>query len=151
MRGIFRNTVIIIIVSILSLLQNFNYAQSFEIFPSEILVQPFTANTLKPKFGFAINYKWIQGYVFEGSPQFTGSVPTYDMVDAQMNYLIEKSHLTIKLGASNVLGIVPLFDSRSDSKRRTVFNNLNYQVYGGPYVGRLAYISLLFDIDHIHK
>ncbi|MCB9262447.1 MAG: carboxypeptidase-like regulatory domain-containing protein [Flavobacteriales bacterium] len=108
-------------------------------------------NSLKPKFGFAINYKWIQGYVFEGSPQFTGSVPTYDMVDAQMNYLIEKSHLTIKLGASNVLGIVPLFDSRSDSKRRTVFNNLNYQVYGGPYVGRLAYISLLFDIDHRHK
>lgn len=52
MRGIFRNTVIIIIVSILSSLQNFNYAQSFEIFPSEILVQPFTANTLKPKFGF---------------------------------------------------------------------------------------------------
>jgi iron complex outermembrane receptor protein len=27
--------------------------------------------------GFNVNYKWIQGFLFEGSPQFTGLVPTY--------------------------------------------------------------------------
>ena len=29
--------------------------------------------------GFNINYKWIEGFLFEGSPQFTGFVPTYDL------------------------------------------------------------------------
>ena len=27
-------------------------------------------------FGFGLNYKWIEGFIFEGSPQFTGTVPT---------------------------------------------------------------------------
>ena len=25
-------------------------------------------------FGFNVNYKWVEGFIFEGSPQFTGSV-----------------------------------------------------------------------------
>jgi hypothetical protein len=97
-------------------------------------------------FGFGINYKWIDGFVFEGSPQFTGFIPRYDMVDAQVNYEWEKRNTTFKLGASNIMGILPLFDAEG-SHRRTVFNNVNYQVYGGPYVGRLAYFSVLVDID----
>lgn len=80
------------------------------------------------KFGFGINYKWIQGFIFEGSPQFTGEIPTYDLVDAQVNAIIPKWHTTIKLGSSNIL------------------NNKVYQVYGGPRVGRMAYVSALFDI-----
>jgi outer membrane receptor protein involved in Fe transport len=80
------------------------------------------------KFGFGVNYKWIQGFIFEGSPQFTGYLPTYDLVDAQVNAKIKKWHTTIKLGASNIL------------------NNQVYQVYGGPRVGRLAYISAQFEI-----
>lgn len=115
----------------------------------------FTGRKLKlPKvkgknFGFGVNYKWIQGFVFEGSPQFTGFVPTYDMVDAQLNYEWKQMHTTIKLGASNLFGILPLFDK--EDNRRTVFNNANYQVYGGPYVGRMAYISILMDIDKRKK
>ncbi len=86
-------------------------------------------NNLKAvNFGFGINYKWIQGFIFEGSPQFTGFIPTYELVDAQVNASIPKWHTTIKIGASNVL------------------NNKVYQVYGGPKVGRLAYVSALFDI-----
>lgn len=77
--------------------------------------------------GFNINYKWIQGFVFEGSPQFTGNIPSYDLVDVQVNYKITKINSTLKLGASNVL------------------NNRVYQVYGGPRVGRMAYISLLYE------
>ncbi|MBO6516024.1 MAG: TonB-dependent receptor [Bacteroidia bacterium] len=99
-------------------------------------------------FGFGINYKWIQGFVFEGSPQFTGSIPTYDMVDAQVNYKVPGLHTTFKLGASNIFGLLPLFDAEDSGHRRTVFDNRNYQVYGGPFVGRLAYFSVLVDIDN---
>ncbi|MEO5905166.1 MAG: TonB-dependent receptor, partial [Saprospiraceae bacterium] len=77
--------------------------------------------------GFNINYKWIEGFVFEGSPQFTGNIPTYDLLDAQINYAIERLGLTFKIGASNVL------------------NKKQYQTYGGPRIGRLAYISILFE------
>lgn len=80
-----------------------------------------------PDFGFNINYKWIDGFVFEGSPQFTGIIPSYSMLDAQMNWHVKKINTTFKLGASNIL------------------NNLTFQTYGGPRIGRLAYLSLLYD------
>ncbi|NBW43209.1 MAG: TonB-dependent receptor [Sphingobacteriia bacterium] len=78
--------------------------------------------------GFNINYKWIQGFVFEGSPQFTGPIDSYGMVDAQINKTFLKLNTTLKLGASNLL------------------NNKVFQVYGGPLVGRLAYVSLNFEL-----
>lgn len=79
--------------------------------------------------GFNVNYKWIQGFFSEGSPQFTGNIPSYGLLDAQVNKLFEKAKLTVKLGASNLL------------------NNRVLQVYGGPYVGRMVYISLAFDTN----
>ena len=33
--------------------------------------------------GAGVNYKWVEGFLFEGSPQFTGSIPSYGLVDAQ--------------------------------------------------------------------
>jgi outer membrane receptor protein involved in Fe transport len=78
-------------------------------------------------FGFGVNYKWIDGFTFEGSPQFTGFIDSYDLVDAQVNFTVPKIHTTFKVGASNLL------------------DNRVYQVYGGPQVGRLAYFSVLFD------
>jgi hypothetical protein len=77
--------------------------------------------------GYAINWKWQQGFNFEGSPQFTGEVPAYGMMDVQANKFFAPEKLTMKIGASNVL------------------NNQVIQVYGGPRIGRMAYISLLFD------
>jgi outer membrane receptor protein involved in Fe transport len=77
--------------------------------------------------GFNFNYKWVQGFLFEGSPQFTGEVPTYGLLDFQMTKNMKKQNLAIKIGASNIL------------------NNRILQVYGGPFIGRMAYISLLFD------
>lgn len=79
-------------------------------------------------FGFNINYKWIQGFVFEGSPQFTGTIDSYGLLDAQVNQKIPKWNCTFKLGASNLL------------------NNEVFQVYGGPRIGRLAYLSVLLDL-----
>ena len=79
--------------------------------------------------GYSLNYKWIEGFLFEGSPQFTGMIPTYDLVDAQVNYQIKKANLNVKLGASNLM------------------NNMQFQTYGGPRIGRLAYISLRYEFQ----
>lgn len=78
--------------------------------------------------GFAVNYRWIEGFLFEGSPQFTGSIDTYDMVDAQMSIRLPSWNSTIKVGGNNVL------------------NNMAFQVFGGPRVGRLLYVSWLWDM-----
>ena len=86
--------------------------------------------------GYSVNYKWIQGYLFEGSPQFTGYINTYDMVDVQVNYTMLDpksaigSNVFFKLGASNVL------------------NNQQVQVYGGPSIGRMAYLSIQYSFNH---
>ncbi len=81
----------------------------------------------KNVFGFNVNYKWIQSFIFEGSPQFTGVIPDYDLLDAQVNYSIPKANLVVKAGASNAL------------------NNQRFQTYGGPRIGRMAYISVTYD------
>lgn len=77
--------------------------------------------------GFNVNYKWVQGFKFEGSPQFTGEIPSYGTLDAQVNWHYKKAKTIFKIGAQNLL------------------NNKVYQVYGGPRVGRLAYISITFN------
>ena len=79
------------------------------------------------KVGFSVNYKWIDGFQFEGSPQFTGYIPTYDLLDAQVSVELDRLNTTFKIGASNIL------------------KNKHYETYGGPYIGRLAYISLLYE------
>lgn len=77
--------------------------------------------------GFSINYKWIEGFIFEGSPQFTGFIPSYNLTDAQVNWFLAKSNLTFKLGASNI------------------FNQKSYQTYGGPLIGRMTYFGILYE------
>ena len=81
--------------------------------------------------GFNVNYKFVEGFVFEGSPQFTGFIPSYGLLDAQANVYFSKLKSTLKIGASNLL------------------NNKVYQVYGGPRVGRMAYISLLVELNDL--
>jgi len=79
------------------------------------------------KWGFGVNYRWVQQFVFEGSPQFTGGIPQYDLVDAQINLYVEDLNTTFKLGGSNLL------------------SNNHIETYGGPLVGRLAYVSIIYD------
>ena len=83
----------------------------------------------KDTWGFGANYRWVQGFVFEGSPQFTGLVPGYDLLDAQVNYNFDARGLTVKAGGSNLL------------------RNNHIETYGGPTVGRLAYISFAMDLN----
>lgn len=96
--------------------------------------------------GFSANYKWIDGFVFEGSPQFTGTIDSYDMFDAAISLKTPKWYTTFKLGGSNLFGVSPLFDGKGDGFNR-MFNNDVLQVYGGPYVGRMVYFSVLFEFD----
>ncbi len=84
----------------------------------------------KSTWGFGVNYKWVQSFVFEGSPQFTGNVPEYDLLDAQVNAIIEPLNLTVKLGGSNLL------------------RNIHIEAYGGPAVGRMLYGSLIYEFNH---
>ena len=79
-------------------------------------------------FSSSLTYKWIEGYNYEGSPQFTGTIPTYDILDFQVSKKIPEIDATLKIGSTNIL------------------NNLHYEVYGGPYIGRMTYCSILFDI-----
>jgi iron complex outermembrane receptor protein len=76
-------------------------------------------------FSFNVNYKWVDGFKYEGSPQFTGYIESYGVVDAQINYKFDKDRLVFKLGSSNLL------------------DNQHYEVYGGPLVGRLYYFSII--------
>jgi len=78
--------------------------------------------------GFNINYRWIQGFLFQGSPQYTGLIPSYGSLDGQINWMVTKAKTTIKVGCTNML------------------NEKNFQVYGGPRVGRLAYISAVVEL-----
>ncbi len=78
--------------------------------------------------GANVNYKWVDSYLFEGSPQFTGPIQSYGMLDAQVNFTLPKIKTTIKVGASNLL------------------DNQVFQVYGGPRIGRLAYVSLTYNL-----
>ncbi|MAJ13339.1 MAG: TonB-dependent receptor [Flavobacteriales bacterium] len=80
-------------------------------------------------FSCSVNYKWVEGFQYEGSPQFTGYIPTYDIVDLQISKEIVKLNATVKLGSANI------------------FNNLHYEVYGGPNIGRMTYCSILFNIN----
>jgi outer membrane receptor protein involved in Fe transport len=82
----------------------------------------------KDHWSFNINYKWIQGFLFEGSPQFTGFINSYYLVDAMVAKEIPKYHMQLKFGASNLT------------------NNMVMQVYGGPRIGRMTYFSLLYDL-----
>jgi iron complex outermembrane recepter protein len=77
---------------------------------------------------FNMNLKWIQGFLFEGSPQFTGFINSYYLVDAMVAKEIPKYDIQLKLGASNLT------------------NNMVMQVYGGPRIGRMVYFSILYDL-----
>jgi iron complex outermembrane recepter protein len=92
---------------------------------------PFQIGKLRlNNFGFNVNYKWVDTFIFEGSPQFTGIIPSYGLLDAQINWKLTGIDTVVKLGASNLL------------------NNLVFQTYGGPRIGRLAYISFLFELKN---
>tara|TARA_B100000780_G_C21119821_1_gene453475 strand:- start:1042 stop:3492 length:2451 start_codon:yes stop_codon:yes gene_type:complete len=76
------------------------------------------------RIGYMVTHKYVQGFLFEGSPQFTGRIPSYRLTDAQLSWTSSEKRWIIKIGSSNI------------------FNRQVIQVYGGPAIGRLSYLSL---------
>jgi outer membrane receptor protein involved in Fe transport len=77
--------------------------------------------------GFAANFQWVDNYEWQ-STFGIGPVNSYRVLDAQLNYEFPAYYSTIRAGASNLL------------------NEQRREVYGGPRIGRLFYVSWLFEI-----
>ncbi len=82
---------------------------------------------LDRKLSYSVNYRWVDTFLYE-STFATGTVPTTQIVDAQIGYTVKSLHTTAQVGGTNLLDAT------------------NYQVYGAPSYGRLVYVGLLFDI-----
>ncbi|MCX8112855.1 MAG: TonB-dependent receptor [Bacteroidia bacterium] len=79
--------------------------------------------------GFAVTWRWIHGFRFEGSPQFTGYVPSYGTLDGQISWRPASTpEITYKLGGTNLTG------------------QRFFQAYGAPFIGRLVYIGVWIDL-----
>ncbi|UOY04694.1 TonB-dependent receptor [Muricauda sp. SCSIO 64092] len=53
-------------------------------------------------FGFGINYRWSDSYFWEATFQ-DGDIPSFNVVDAQINYAVPSMKSVFKAGASNLL------------------------------------------------
>lgn len=77
-------------------------------------------------FGFNINYRWSDSYLWQGSFA-DGFVPSFSVVDAQVNYRIPTYNLMLKAGATNIGG-------------RDYFT-----AYGTGLIGQQYFLSLTFN------
>ncbi|MBK7946419.1 MAG: hypothetical protein IPJ85_14430 [Flavobacteriales bacterium] len=66
-----------------------------------------------------------------------------------MNVKFPAQHLTVKVGGSNLFGLAPFFDADVEGSEKfdRAFDNRVRMVYGGPFVGRLAYVQLIYELD----
>ncbi len=76
-----------------------------------------------PLWNWGITFRWVGGYTFESSPQFTGRIPAQYFLNAQVTKTIPKFRSLIKVGGSNLL------------------NRTQNGLYGGPNVGRFVYVG----------
>jgi iron complex outermembrane receptor protein len=100
------------------------------------------------KIGFWVKLQMDRGLRIYRLTAVYGFIRSYDMLDAQVNYVFPKQLPDSKNRRfKSYLAFQPLFrnDGETD-KFKAMFDNRNSQVYGGPNVGRLVYLSLLFEI-----
>ena len=76
---------------------------------------------------YSVNYRWVEGHDQE-MPFAAGHITSYRTTDAYLGYAVPKLATTFQAGVSN------LFDAN------------NIQIIGGPQIGRLAYLGLLFNV-----
>jgi outer membrane receptor protein involved in Fe transport len=89
----------------------------------------FSGNNLgkQKKFGFGIQYKWQDKFVFENDFA-TGDVNAFSALDAQVNYKLLKNKFEVRIGGTNLL------------------NHYYKNAFGNPEIGGLYYASLKLDI-----
>ena len=83
--------------------------------------------------GFNTNFRWIEGYTFESSPQFSGEIPPQIHLNANISKNIPKWNMTLKISCSNLL------DRRQNG------------LYGGPKVGRFIFGSINYSLNKNQK
>jgi outer membrane receptor protein involved in Fe transport len=79
------------------------------------------------KFGFRINWRWQDGFVYE-SDFADGEIPAFHCMDAQVNYKFPEIKSMIKIGATNLL------------------NQYYTNSLGNPFIGGLYYVSFGYNI-----
>ena len=79
------------------------------------------------KWGIGANFRWVEGYTFESSPQFTGRIPAQMHLNANISRHIPAINMTLRISGSNLL------------------NRLQNGLYGGPLIGRFIFASARFD------
>ena len=80
--------------------------------------------------GFSAAYRWSDSYVWQSSfiaGINDATIPAYYTLDAQVSYKIPDIKSILKVGGSNIT------------------NNRIRQVYGGPFIGAIYYVSVTFD------
>jgi len=80
------------------------------------------------KWGVAANFRWVEGYTFESSPQFSGRIPAQMHLNANISRSIPALNMTLRISGSNLL------------------NRLQNGLYGGPLIGRFIFASARFNI-----
>ena len=74
-------------------------------------------------FGFNVSWRWSDAFFWQASFA-DGNVPSYNVVDAQVNYRIPKWNWNFKVGASNLL------------------NQEYFTVFGSGFIGAQYFVSL---------
>ncbi len=80
------------------------------------------------KWGIAANFRWVEGYNFESSPQFSGRIPAQMHLNANISRHIPAINMTLRISGSNLL------------------NRQQNGLYGGPLIGRFVFASARFSI-----
>jgi outer membrane cobalamin receptor len=71
--------------------------------PKHKVKASFGNTALFENFGFNINYRWSDEFLWQNSFA-TGQIPSYSVLDAQVNYAVPSIKSVFKIGASNLLG-----------------------------------------------
>ena len=94
--------------------------------PEHKVKASFGKSNLFKNFGFNTSWKWSDAFFWEASFG-NGNVPSYHVVDAQINYRIPSLKSTFKLGATNLLG------------------DEYFTAFGTGFIGSQYYLSLVID------
>jgi outer membrane receptor protein involved in Fe transport len=71
--------------------------------PNHKVKASFGNTELFKNFGFNINYRWSDTYFWQATFA-DGQIPSFSVLDAQVNYAVPSLKSIFKLGGSNILG-----------------------------------------------
>ena len=79
--------------------------------------------------GYGISFRWVEGYEFQSSPQFTGKIPAQILLNGYVGKGFPSLNSILKISGSNLL------------------NRQQNGLYGGPAVGRFIFVSWNYSLS----